>query len=142
MGPRRAAAVIRSPDGSSSPLATGAVGAVARNQLRRSWARLAALGLAAGLLGSAVVGVAVVARRSATAYERLAVATDMEDAGVAVFGDPSLAEEVRALPGVADSSVSSMFVGGVTGRGVTFLGVRAAPADALGRPVVIHGRAT
>jgi putative ABC transport system permease protein len=121
-------------------LARGAVAAVARTELRRHWVRLLLVGLAAGLLGSAVVGVALVARRTATAYDRLAAATDMEDAGASVFGDPALVDDVRALPEIAESSVSTMFVGGVTGPGVIYLAVRSSPLDGLGQPAVIEGR--
>ncbi len=124
----------------SSALATGAVGAVARSELRRYWRRLLVLGLAAGVLGSAVVGVAVVARRAATAFDRLAAATDMEDASVSVFGDPAVVPEVRALPQVRRSSVSTMFVGAITGHGVAYLSLRSSPPDALGRPVLVEGR--
>lgn len=124
----------------SGRLATGAIGAVARTGLRARWRRLLVLGLLAGLLGSAVVGLAVVARRTATAYDRLAAANAQEDAEVSVFGDPALADLVPDLPVVAHSTDATMFVGGLQGPGVIYLAVRAAGPESLGRPVVVEGR--
>jgi hypothetical protein len=121
--------------------ARAAVTAVARSGLRRSWPRLLLVGVAAGVLGAAVVGVGVVARRTATTYDRLAAATHQEDASASVFGDPALADAVQELPQVTTSSVSRMFVGALAGPGVSYLGVRAAPTDALGRPALVAGRA-
>ena len=72
----------------------GAVGTVARHELRRRGVALVLLGLAAGLLGAVVIGALATARRTATAYERLEQASAIDDVRALVFGDPALATDV------------------------------------------------
>ncbi|HYJ77355.1 MAG TPA: hypothetical protein VEX89_02225, partial [Actinomycetes bacterium] len=64
-----------------------AVRTVARTELRRRWVSMLVLGLVAGLVGSVVAGATGVARRTATAYDRLVAATHLDDARVLVFSD-------------------------------------------------------
>jgi putative ABC transport system permease protein len=125
---------------SSDRMAWGAIGAVSRHGLRRHWSRLLVLGLAAGLLGSAVLAAAAVARRTATAHDRLAAATHVEDAEVSVFGDPGLVDDVRAFTGIERSTTATLFVGALGGPGVSYLAVRSSDADGLGEPAVVSGR--
>ena len=63
-------------------LLLGAVGLVARAELRTRWRGLVALGLLFGLVGGIVLGTVAVADRTVTAYERLAAAIGVADAQV------------------------------------------------------------
>ncbi|MET0327077.1 MAG: ABC transporter permease, partial [Ilumatobacteraceae bacterium] len=120
----------------------GAVGTVARHEVRRRGAALVLLGLAAGLLGAVVIGALTTARRTATAYERLEQASAIDDARALVFGDPALAADVAALPGVAASWPASMAVGRVEGPGTVYTALLTGPAPPAGlfTPVVVAGR--
>lgn len=123
--------------------AAGAVRAIARAELRRRWRALVGLGLLAGFVGGFVVGAAVVARRTATAYDRLEVATKVEDVRVQVYGGRDLAERITALPSVRQSWIAGTAVAQVTPGEVTYLGLISGPPrppDLL-QPIVVDGRA-
>jgi putative ABC transport system permease protein len=119
-----------------------ALRAVARWELGRRWRSLLVLGLIAGLVGSVVVGVVAITRRTATAYDRLERAVHVEDVRVLLF-DPSVADEIAALPSVRSAWEGGLFVGKVGGDDVRYIGILSGPSPPpdLFTPVVVHGRA-
>jgi hypothetical protein len=126
-------------------VAWAAVVAVAKAELRARWRGLAALGLLLGLLGGSAIALAVVARRTGTAYPRLVAATHRHDATVLVAGDRvGVAGEVAKLPGVEASWVPGAWTGQIHNIGsLNYLAFAAGPdhpADLL-HPVVLRGRA-
>jgi putative ABC transport system permease protein len=123
-------------------VAGGAIFSVARRDLRRHWRTLVVLGILAGLVGGAVVGALAVARRTATAYDRLARASGLEDVRVRVL-DPADVPSVRRLPEVQTAWTSQLAVGRLEGEEVTFAGVLSGPPrpEGLFDPVVVRGRA-
>ncbi|MET0324081.1 MAG: ABC transporter permease [Ilumatobacteraceae bacterium] len=120
----------------------GAVGAVARHEVRRRGAALVLLGLAAGILGAVVLGALTTARRTATAYERLEQASAIDDVRAQVFGDPAFAVDVAGLPGVTSSWTAAMAVGRVEGPGTVYSALLTGPPPPAGlfTPVVVAGR--
>ena len=120
----------------------GAVAAVARHEVRRRGVALLLLGLAAGVLGAIVIGALATARRTATAYERLEDASNIDDVRALVFGDPALADDVGRLPGVTAAWTTTMAVGRVDGPGLVYSALLTGPPppDGLFTPVVISGR--
>jgi hypothetical protein len=118
-----------------------AIRAVARAELRRRWRSLLVLGLVAGVVGAVVTSSVALARRTATAHERLQEAVHVEDARVQLFGSVN-ADDVAALPGVSDSWEASLYVGKVDGPGVNYLGLVSGPSPPpdLFTPVVVEGR--
>src|SRR6476660_5919731 len=76
---------------------------LARAETRRAWRLLVALGLLAGVSLGIALAAAQVARRTATAYDRLVEATGTPDAVVLVLGNDRNAREVTRLPQVASS---------------------------------------
>ncbi len=116
--------------------------AIARAEWGRARGRLLALGVLCGILGGLAVGAVVVARRTATAPDRLAAAVRAGDVQLRVF-DPRLVDEIAALPDVAGSWVGSVAVGQLLGRGeLQYVGIVAGPVGGdLFRPVVVEGRA-
>ena len=120
----------------------GAVAAVARHEVRRRGLALLLLGLAAGVLGAIVIGALATARRTATAYERLEDASNIDDVRALVFGDPALADDVGRLPGVTAAWTTTMAVGRVDGPGLVYSALLTGPPppDGLFTPVVISGR--
>jgi hypothetical protein len=120
-----------------------AVLAVAGSEGRRRWASLLVLGLLAGLVGAVVTGSAGLARRTATAYDRLAAATHLDDARVLVFSDTVDVDEIARFPGVSRSWRSRQTIGVVRGEPVTYVSVSSGPPrpDDLLTPVIVHGRA-
>ena len=121
----------------------GAMRVVAGAELRTRWRSLVVVGLLAGLVAAVVGASTAVARRTATAYERLAAATHLDDARVLIFSDAVTPEEVESLPGVESSWRSRQVIGQVVGGPVTFLSVSSGQPqpDDLFTPVVIEGRA-
>ena len=111
-------------------------------ELRTRWRSLVVVGLLAGLVAAVVGASTAVARRTATAYDRLAAATHLDDARVLIFSDAVTPEEVEALPGVESSWRSRQVIGQVVGGPVTFLSVSSGQPqpDDLFTPVVIEGR--
>jgi putative ABC transport system permease protein len=124
----------------STPFA--AIRALAAFELRRRWKGLVVIGLVAGLVGAAIVGAVVVARRTATAHARLERAVHVEDARVLLF-DRSLTDEVAALPGVDFAWEASLYVAKLGGPGVNYVGMVSGPErpDDLFTPIVVEGRA-
>ena len=101
------------------------------------------LGLLAGLVGSVVAGASAVARRTATAYDRLVAATHLDDARVIVFSDDVDVDRIAHFPGVTESWQSQQVIGQLIGREVAFLSVSSGPPrpDTIFSPVVLEGRA-
>ena len=120
-----------------------AVGRVARSELSRRWRSMVVLGLLAGLVGSVVAGASAVARRTATAYDRLVAATHLDDARVLVFSDDIDVDRIAHFPGVTESWQSQQVIGQLLGREVAYLSVSSGPPrpDTLFSPVVLEGRA-
>lgn len=101
------------------------------------------LGLLTGVLGGFVVAAAVVARRTATTYDRLEAVAKVEDLRVHVNGGRDLAERIAALRPVRQSWVAGVAVAQVASRELTYLGLifgPPRPPDLL-QPVVVDGRA-
>ena len=121
----------------------GAILAVARSETRRRWLSMVVLGLLAGIVGGVVAGSAGVARRTATAYDRLVAATHLDDARVLVFSDDVDVDEIAKFPGVTSSWQSQQVIGGVVGAPVAYVSVTSGPprSDDLFTPVVVDGRA-
>jgi putative ABC transport system permease protein len=119
-----------------------AVATIARSELRRRWRAIAVLGVLAGLVGGVVLGLGAVARRTATAADRLDAASNVADASVLVVGDRALAEQVAALPGVAAAQLGTMGVGRIDGPGVAYVSVLTAPERSAGLSdaVIVAGR--
>ncbi|HEX6937175.1 MAG TPA: FtsX-like permease family protein [Actinomycetes bacterium] len=120
-----------------------AVLAVAGSERRRRWVSMLVLGLLAGLVGAVVAGSTAVARRTATAYDRLVAATHLDDARVLVFSDNVDVDDIAGFPGVTRSWQSRQVIGAVVGAPVTYMSVSSGPArpDDLFTPVVVDGRA-
>lgn len=78
------------------------VGVLVRAEIRRRWLALALIGLLAGLIGAGVVASVAGARRSVTAYDRLAQRTGQPDATVVSFLDPGFLDDVADLPEVRE----------------------------------------
>ena len=121
----------------------GGLGLLVRAETRRRWLALVLIGLLVGGVGAAVTASVAGARRSETAYDRLAERTGQPDATLVSFVDPGFLEEVISLPEV--ETVWRMR--GVVGRGldlptVNFLSVVAGPPrpDGLFEPLVEEGR--
>lgn len=119
-----------------------AVRAVARAEWAGRRRSLLAVGLVAGLLGGLVVGGAGLARRTATAPERLAAEVAAGDALVTVFGQSPAAARIDALPEVERSWAAGLSVGRLEGPGVVYLGLLAGPERPPGlfEPVLTEGR--
>lgn len=125
------------------PQAWGAVRAVAVVEARRRWRSLLLLGLAVGVLGGAVAGSLVVARRTATAFDRLVAASALGDVRALAF-DAELADRIVELPEVASSWTAHLAVARVEGgEGVIYTGwtLGPPPPPGLQEPVVVEGRA-
>lgn len=122
-------------------MSVGAVGAIARSEWRRGWRALVLLGVCVGLAGGVLVGGAALARRTASAPDRLLAEVNPGDAHLQIFG-PGLVEEVTALPQVAAAFTGGLAVGRLEGPYVVYNGlvVPMAPPAGVLRPVVIEGR--
>ena len=88
---------------------------IARSELRARWVSLLLIGLLAGLTGGIAVGACAVARRTATADDRLVAATNADDVRSIIVGgtrDATLAigQEAIGLPQVERGRVA---LGGV-----------------------------
>jgi hypothetical protein len=117
-----------------------AVAMVAGAELRRGWRTLVLVGVLAGLVGSVAVGALALARRTSTAYERLAAATALDDARGLVIADEAVDEIVR-LPGVTSSWTGRIGVAQL-GERLAYVALIAGPDEPspLYRPVVVDGR--
>ena len=79
----------------------GAVGLVARAELRTRWRGLVTLGLLFGLVGGVVLGTVAVADRTLTAYERLGAAVGVADAQVLLpAAHSTVFDRIPTMPGV------------------------------------------
>lgn len=81
-------------------------------EVRRSWRAAIGLGLIAALAGGATLALVLGARRTQTAYGRLAASGNYADVRIDLFGpDTGRAAAIRARPELADSYVASGYVG-------------------------------
>jgi putative ABC transport system permease protein len=121
----------------------GAVLFVAAAELRRRWKALAALGLLAGLVGAAVLGAAQLARRTATARDRLNAATHVDDVRVLSLGPQGdLYRHLLTIPDIAQSRHFPVGIGRLPGPSVNYIaiqGVDPGPRTPMW-PVIIQGR--
>jgi hypothetical protein len=100
-----------------------------------------ALGVLAGLVGGLVLGAVGLTRRTVSAPERLAAATQLDHVRVSVFGDGVDAGQVQQLPGVAASRVLRQVVGQLATDELGYVSVSAGPpSDLVLTPVVVQGR--
>jgi hypothetical protein len=120
-----------------------AIIAVARAELRRRWFALLLLGLIAGLTGGALVGVATLARRTDSAFERLQVASQPGDAVVTSFDRQWAADTLREIDVVEDQWDATYTVTQWRGDEVTYVGVVSGPPRpaSILQPAVVSGRA-
>ncbi|WP_232295137.1 ABC transporter permease [Parafrankia sp. EUN1f] len=124
----------------------GAIRMIARDELRRRWLALTALGVLLGLVVAMVTGTATLIRRTATAHDRLERASAVPDLQVTSYlrHDPGLADRVAGVPGVVDSWTTVGAVGRIEDRAaVAYLGLigdTGGPRE-LYKPVVVEGRA-
>ncbi|MET0863327.1 MAG: FtsX-like permease family protein [Nakamurella sp.] len=121
-----------------------AVMAVARADIRAGWRLFVALGVLVGLLAGAALTSAQVARRTATAYDRLVATVGLDDARLVVPNpSPQGIADLGTLPGVQASAMTVGWVGQVLGHGVNYLDISAAvtPSNGLVQPVIVGGRA-
>src|SRR6476661_2414028 len=80
----------------------GAVGFVARHDLRRRWWRLVALTVLVGVAGAGVLATVAGARRTSTSLERFQRSNRSADVEFAVGGaSPAQLARLRQVPGVA-----------------------------------------
>ena len=122
----------------------GAVGLVARAELRTGWRGLVALGLLFGLVGGIVLGTVAVADRTVTAYERLAAATGLADAQVLLpAAHETVFDQVPSMPGVTASWTPVAWIAQINTPAVRFVSLSGGPGHPAGlaEPVVVAGRA-
>ncbi len=122
----------------------GAIGLVARAELRTRWRGLVALGLLFGLVGGVVLGTVAVADRTVTAYARLAAATGLADAQVLLpAAHETVFDEVPAMPGVTASWTPVAWIAQINTPAVRFASLSGGPDHPAGlaEPVVVAGRA-
>ena len=122
----------------------GVVLLLARGELRRRWAAILLLGLLAGVVGGVVLGAATGARRTGTAFDRLAERSGAPDATVLLVGRRQLLDEILAAPEVGEAWPAHVSVGRDRGvEEVRYLAVLAGPTNDtdLQTPVITEGRA-
>lgn len=121
---------------------------IARSELRARWVSLVLIGLLAGLTGGVLVGAGTVARRTATADERLAAATNADDVRSLIFGGTreatlAIGAEAIALPEVARGRVALGGIARLELSGIVYRSILVGPdnwgADVLS-PVLSAGR--
>ncbi len=120
-----------------------AIRMLARAQLRRSLRTMLLLGVLAGVTAGIVVGSAQLARRTATARERLEQAAAAPDAMLQVVAGPEVVPEILGLPEVEEAVVTATGIAALGGNDKQFLGLLALPANRprdLFRPIVLDGR--
>jgi putative ABC transport system permease protein len=121
----------------------GALGLVARAELReRGWSLLV-LGIVLGVVGGIVLGAVSVGERTATAYPRLLDAVHLDDARVLVPADqPATIAALPTMPGVADVWTADAYIARMDGGDVRFIAMIAgtAPHPDLLTPIVVAGR--
>ena len=122
----------------------GAIGLVARAELRTRWRGLVTLGLLFGLVGGIGLSTVAVADRTVTAYARLAAATGLADAQVLLpAAHTSVFERVPELPGVTASWTPVAWIAQINTPAVRFVSLSGGPdhPPGLAEPVVVAGRA-
>ena len=115
---------------------------LARATMRRRWRGIVAAGLLAGFVGGGLLVVITVARRTSTAFERLAESTRVEDLTVSSFYGSENAKAVAELPQVEEAWLGTMMLAQLEGDRRRYVGMRAGPdrpAD-LHRPLLVEGR--
>jgi hypothetical protein len=122
----------------------GALAALARSELRRTWRAVLAVGLVAGLVGGGVLCAVAGARRTDSAFDRLVARTDFWDIELTLF-DPSddVVDRIRAEPGVAASWVGTLAVGRDLRdpEGVAFFPVTSSTETPMVDRIIVAGRA-
>jgi hypothetical protein len=122
----------------------GAMAALARSELRRTWRAVLAIGLIAGLVGGGVLCALAGARRTDSAFDRLVARTDFWDIELTLF-DPGddVVERIRSEPGVAQSWVGTLAVGRDLRdpEGVAFFPVTSSTETPLVDRIIVAGRA-
>ena len=121
----------------------GAIGLVARAELRTRWRGLVTLGLLFGLVGGIVLGTVAVADRTVTAYARLAAATGLADAQVLLpAAHPTVFDRVPEMPGVTASWTPVAWIAQINTPAVRFVSLSGGPDQppGLAEPVVVAGR--
>jgi hypothetical protein len=122
----------------------GAIWALARGELRAGWRPLLVLGLLAGVVGGLLLGAAVVADRTGSAYPRLVQQTGLDDARAHLPADrPEVTAGFAGLPGVEESWTAYAWIAQIDGPTLQYTSVIAGPerpAD-LVSPVIVAGRA-
>jgi putative ABC transport system permease protein len=125
-------------------VAWGAVAAVAAAERRIGMRALLLFGIVFGLFSGLVLGTAVLAERTASAYPRLADAVGLDDVRLQVPADqPELAAAVPGMPGLRTAWLSYGWVVRIEGAALRFVSLGAGgdhPPD-LVHPVVVEGRA-
>ncbi len=120
----------------------GVTSMLARCETRKAWQTLLALGVLAGVTLGIALAAAQVARRTSTAYDRLAEATGAADAVVLVLGDETRARAVTRLPEVTQSWTTVGGVGRIDQGPLAYLGVFAGtepPPPGLFTPIFVAG---
>src|SRR5687767_14940392 len=121
---------------------------IARSELRARWISALFIGLLAGLTGGVVVGASSVARRTATADDRLAVAANADDVRSLIFGgtrEATLAVglEAIALPQVQRGRVALGGIARIDVPGIVYRSSMIGPlrgGEDLLSPVLSAGR--
>ncbi|GAA1846578.1 hypothetical protein GCM10009836_27700 [Pseudonocardia ailaonensis] len=119
------------------------IAAVARAELRTGIRALLVLGLIAGLVGGLLLGAAVVADRTATAYPRLVERTGLDDARAYLPADlPEVTSSFAGLPGVTQSWTAYAWIAQIDGPTLQYTSVIAGPQRPkdLVDPVIVAGR--
>ena len=106
----------------------GAVGLVARAELRTRWRGLVTLGLLFGLVGGVVLGTVAVADRTLTAYERLGAAVGVADAQVLLpAAHTTVFDRIATMPGVTESWTPVAWVAQINTPAVRFVSLSGGP---------------
>ncbi|MFC5949699.1 FtsX-like permease family protein [Pseudonocardia lutea] len=120
------------------------VRAVARAELRSGLRALLVLGLIAGVVGGLLLGAAVVADRTGSAYPRLVERSGLDDARAYLPADlPEVTAGFATLPGVEKSWTAYAWIAQIVGPTLQYTSVIAGPErpDDLVTPVIVAGRA-
>jgi putative ABC transport system permease protein len=121
---------------------------VARAELRRHWLSLLVIGLMAGLAGGALASASALARRTATADDRLHAATNADDVRTLMIGGDAesteaIGERALALPGVVTGRVALGGVARVSSDQIVYVSLMVGPdrwGDDVLSPVLVDGR--
>src|SRR5262245_20511917 len=100
---------------------------LARTTLRARWVGLVLAGLLAGVIGGTLLVSITVARRTSTAWDRLAEATHMEDVRVISQLGPDATRQLTELPEISQSWVGHGMLGLVEGGSKQYLSLSTGP---------------